>query len=584
MNKEIRVIKKEENEIALEEVSKYSAFYKRYGKYAVLLILLFILLIGGTIILNLSNSDDYVLDNPNVNIVFPDGDDVIIDDNISNDSEKPSTNDKPGNNTENKPGNGSGSNVDNNSGSNNVVKDPEDVFNDFFGVSDEVCFKVKEIVLSDKKISYYSDYSVKITYNNGNIVRVLPVDNKYSVDELGNINQSAKKSSIKVTKKEKTNHGTITYYSDHFAEVEENGLDLWVGKKENIKEYYITENKISYSDEVKEKNNFSVTYYNDGTILIESEDKKYLVRDNNDVEITDDGFKFIYNNAASVINTRKLDNGFTILYFSDGGAIIEGPDGNISVRKSNSIVIENNKLIKVKTDNKIKETDKKDVCDKEVIYYKNGTAVIKQDGKVIGYIPDNSDIKPTLCVSEDDIVPVVSTSTPNEGTEINIFADDKALVNYDHNKNDDNSDDDNNNDNNKTSDIMDDKDNIVIENGVVTIIDSNAQNINVIPINITNNTPNNIKIRVVLENSENTTLQNNYFKDIKYKFSEDNLTKSIDNNIWEDKGFILYETELKTKESKDYELGIWLDYAGLENDAMDKYFYGTIKVYCWEQK
>ena len=71
------------------------------------------------------------------------------------------------------------------------------------------------IKLSDKTVSYYSDYSSKIVYNNGKIVRVLPVDNKPSVDEQGNINPTAKKSSIKITKIEETNHGTITYYSDH---------------------------------------------------------------------------------------------------------------------------------------------------------------------------------------------------------------------------------------------------------------------------------------------------------------------------------------------------------------------------------
>ena len=133
---------------------------------------------------------------------------------------------------------------------------------------------------------------------------------------------------------------------------------------------------------------------------------------------------------------------------------------------------------------------------------------------------------------------------------------------------------------------MDDKNNVVIENGVVAIINSDEKEINVSRIKITNNTSNKVKIRVVLENSKNTTLQNYYFKDIKYKISEDNLTKDINNNPWEDKDneYIIYETELNSKDTKDYELGIWLDYTNVGKDAMDKYFCGTLKVYSWEQK
>ena len=65
----------------------------------------------------------------------------------------------------------------------------------------------KDIAFTDRNDTLFPDvetgYSfVKIVYNNGNIVRVLPVDNNYSVDELGNIDNTAKKSSIKIIKKE----------------------------------------------------------------------------------------------------------------------------------------------------------------------------------------------------------------------------------------------------------------------------------------------------------------------------------------------------------------------------------------------
>lgn len=556
MSKEIRVVEKDGNEIKLEEINKNAIFFKRYRKYGLLLLLLFFMVVGTVAFYNLSNSNDYIVDNPQVDVEFPDGDDIIID---SDDTDKED-------NTTNNDGNSTGSNGSN-TGNNNVVKDPDDVFDEFFNVPDEVALKTKTIKLSDKTISYYSDYSAKIVYNDGKIVRILPIDNKPSVDEQGNINPTAKKSIIKITKIEETNHGTITYYSDHSAEAEDKNLDIWVGKKENIKEYYITENKISYSSDIKEYDTYKVTYYHDGTIFIIDKNKKYFVRDKDDVTITEDGYKFNYDNQSEVINSKKLNNGFIVDYLSDGGAIVEGPEGNISVRKSNSIIIENDELIKIKVNNQVKESSKKEVDDKVIINYNNGTAIIKDktNDKVIGYVEEN-----TKYNDEKVIVPVVNTSTPNEDKTIYVFENGMAFV-----------EDKNNEDN-----VIVDEDDVVIDNGVVAIINSDAKNINLSNIKITNNSNNKVKIRVVLEDSKNTTLQSKYFKDVKYKISAENIEKSIINNPWDNKelDYILYETELDSKEEVNYQLAVWLDYENLNNDAMDKYFYGTLKVYSWEQK
>ena len=123
MNNEIKVVKQENDEIVLEEVNKKTVFMKKYGKYGVLLLLLFLLVVGIAVVINLGNSDDFVLDDPEVEIEFPDGDDVVI-----GDDEKPSVDIKPeetpGNNNENKPGS--------DSGNDDVVKDPDDLFDEFF--------------------------------------------------------------------------------------------------------------------------------------------------------------------------------------------------------------------------------------------------------------------------------------------------------------------------------------------------------------------------------------------------------------------------------------------------------------------
>ena len=144
---------------------------------------------------------------------------------------------------------------------------------------------------------------------------------------------------------------------------------------------------------------------------------------------------------------------------------------------------------------------------------------------------------------------------------------------------------DNKNNDNKPN-IMDKPDNVVIEEGVVAIINSDAQKIDVSNIRINNKSSNKVKIRVVFENSDKTTLQNTFFKDVKYKISAENVEKSINSNPWDnnEKEYILYETELASKEEVEYQIGIWLDYEGLDNSAMGKSFYGTLKVYSWQQK
>lgn len=557
MNKEIKVVKQENDEIVLEEVNNKSTFMKKYSKYGILLLLLFLLVVGITVVINLGNTDDFVLDDPEVDIEFPDGDDIVIDDGNDN---------KPENVVNN------GSNGSTNGGSNSIIKDPEHLFDEFFKIPDEVCFKIRSLILPDRKIAFYSDYSVKITYSSGKIQRVMPVNNNYSVDEKGNINPEAKRMEIKIVKTEETNHGLVTYYSDDSAEVEENNFDIWVGKKDTIKETYITENKLSYSNDIKEYEKYKVTDYHDGTIFIESGDKRYFVRDINDVEFTEDEFNFKTDNYAEVIKRVVLEDGFTVDYLSDGGAIIEGPEGNISVRKSNSIVIEDNKLVKVKVSNEVEEASRTEVDGKEVINLTNGSAIIKENDQVVGYIPENTDLdyKDNEIKNEEVIVPPVSVSTPNKDTNIYVFEDGTSFVD---------------NKNNEPN-VIDKSENIVIEEGTVAIINSDAQNINVSNIKINNKSSNKVKIRIVLENSDKTTLQNTFFKDVKFKISANNVEKSININPWDnnDNEYILYETELESKEEVEYQLGIWLDHEGLDNSAMGKSFYGTLKAYSWQQK
>ena len=150
MKNEIRVVKNENNEIQLEEINKKAIFFKRYKIYGLLLLLLFFIVVGVTSFYNLSNSNDYVVDNPQVDVEFPDGDDIIIDSGDNDKEDNPDNNDgnipgTNGNNTGNND-NSTGNSGSNNNNDNNVNKDPEDVFDEFFNVPDEVALKIKTII------------------------------------------------------------------------------------------------------------------------------------------------------------------------------------------------------------------------------------------------------------------------------------------------------------------------------------------------------------------------------------------------------------------------------------------------------
>ena len=114
------------------------------------------------------------------------------------------------------------------------------------------------------------------------------------------------------------------------------------------------------------------------------------------------------------------------------------------------------------------------------------------------------------------------------------------------------------------------------------------------PITITNNTNETIKYRLVIEKSNKTTLDVQY---IKYQLSAGDHyiePKRLDSNIWETdnisqelsvKGtnYILIERTLEPMETDKIRLMLWTDYDRIPNSMQNKYFYGTIKIYAWQE-
>lgn len=523
------VIKKEEDTFYLGEESgsgsPFIIFFRKYAKILIPLLLLLLFLTVLVTIKSFNKSDEYALETEGVNVIFPDDNSVVI------------------NGTE--------------------EKDLNNVYYEMLGIPDEVILVIRKIKLNNMEITYYSDKTAKIVYNNGSIYRILPVNNNYGVDENGIVSEQAKKVKLTIKNTITNNHGTQIIYSDGSSELIDNDVNIWVGNSNNIKENFITSNKITYIKEIKEYPNFTVEKRYDGTITIIDNGKKYIVRKEQDVTITDKGYTFNNDNFATVIETKKLNNSITIEYLSDGGAIIHDKDGLLEIRKSNSIVIKNNELLYIKTSNVVKVVSTKIVGDYEIDYYNNGNSIVKENGQIIGYIKENTDPEihgDNISNLEELLIPYSNKRT-EDGKTIIIFEDNVSFV--------------------ETKDIT-----YVSEDTKINLsvnFDNGKEYGEPTRIIINNSTEDVIKYRVVLEKSESTTLQDKYLSEIKYVFNPSDSPKGINSNLWNDKDhqneYILYESTIDKKTTEELIVSFWLDYENLQNDAMNKYFYGTLKVY-----
>jgi len=437
---------------------------------------------------------------------------------------------------------------------------------------------VKTVETGQYILKFYSDYTaIKIMKSINLVTRINPVEEKkYGINEKGVINIKAVTADVTKTETKEYSWGTVNYYSDGSAEITNSKFDMFVRNSKDIKDKYISNNKVSYLKETKTIGHVTLNYFHDGTIQLIRGKKTHLVRNESDLNINKNNVEFRNENEATIYKTKELSDGKIIEYYTDGGAIIKDGTKLLSIRKSNSIIIKDNKIYEI-VDNiyvEVSHTSNKG----NITYYTNGSAVIKDyHGKTV-YIPENSDIK-----RKNNQILDIGDNYEELTEEININGD--KILKF------------------ETVAVVETdeyiaiipKDNIIYDkDGSLKDIIKNEINSEDEPIRITNNTNDTITYRLVIEKSNRTNLAVEY---IRYQLSVGNNyiePKRLDTQIWNTdavseslniKGtnYILLEKTLEPMATDEIKLMLWTDYETIPNSMQDKYFYGTIKLYAYQE-
>ena len=435
-----------------------------------------------------------------------------------------------------------------------------------------------ESIETDKMIiKFYSDgTALKILKDSKNITRIAPLKNgKYGIDKQGVVNSKAITSSVTITQTKKYSWGEVTYYSDGSAIVNKSNMDIFVRDANDVKENYVSDNKVAYLKETKQVGNIKLKYYYDGTIEIIKNNQTYLVRTESDLNITGNDVIFKNHNEATIISSKKTSNGYTIDYFSDGGAIIRDGKNDLSVRKSNSIVIKDDKLYEI-VDSIYVEISKQT---NNVTYYTNGGAVVNYNGKTY-YVDKNSNIK----YNDSGAISNIENKKEELSKETNLYEENVKIF--------------------ENTAVVTTKDYIAIlpadevlydELGKVKNLEPEEEEITDGSFTITNTTNETLNYCVIINQSNRTNLDTQYIRYIVSTKTKISSPSELDNALWKDASlkkslgvngtnYILVDATLEPLESEDVSLMLWTDYDTIPNSMQDKYFYGTIKVYAWTKK
>ena len=429
----------------------------------------------------------------------------------------------------------------------------------------------KKVEASSYIIYYFSDKSaLKLNKEDNTVIRIAPINNEYGISDNGTINMSTKMSNISIDNIKDTKYGKITYFTDGSALITNSDIDMFVRNSLDIKENYISNNKVSYLKNTNIENGIEINNFYDGSILINYNGTNYIVRNNDDIKVNGKNITFPNNNQATLTKSISLENNIRIDYYSDGSAIVKDGSKIISVRKSNSIIIKNNTLIEIIDNVEVSIASTKD----NTTYYTNGSAMTKYNDLLV-FVADNSQIKykDNNVIIEDNYKELTRESYLNN-EDIFIF-DDITIVTKD----------------NKT--IITNTSNVIMDSdGYVKEIINNTIEDDKFSFTISNDTNEEINYRVVIESSEKTTLDTKYMR---YILSYNNIytnPSKLEDNIWKyDKlseklnlngiNYILLEKSLEAYQMDEISLMLWTDYETIPNSMMNKAFLGTIKVYSW---
>lgn len=541
--KKIEVVelnKKEEKIILEEKKSKFAIFIKRYNKLMILLLMLLSLVtVVGGVFLAVSKIQESL--EPNIK-------EVAID----------TTLDKI-------------SSITNINGIPITDEAAKNIFNknNIFITNGEVLL-VNKLETSNFIVKYYSDgTAIKILTKTNTIIRVAALTNgEYGIDKDGNINTSAKTREVKESKVKDYPWGKVIYYSDGSASIINSKMDMFIRNASDIKDNYISNNKVTYLKDTEKVGNTKINYYYDGTIEVVKDNTSYVFRNIDDITLTQSSVEFKNNNQATIYKTINTDDGKTINYYTDGGAIILDGTRSLSVRKSNSIIIKNNKIYEI-VDNIYVEISKKTSSE---TYYTNGSATVDYNNKKY-YVEENSNISydknnqiKNINGSKEELV--------QNSDEVDIY-EKTAIVKKD----------------NKLAIVP--KDNILLDTDgkLLKIKELDTDNLSK-TFSVTNNTNEDLSYRVVIEKSDKSTLLTDY---IKYQLSVDGTYIGptwLNDTLWKkDKiynelkvtkdNYILLDGTIKKYETKNISLILWPDYEKTPNAMQNKQFLGTIKIYAW---
>ncbi len=446
-----------------------------------------------------------------------------------------------------------------------------------FKTSGEV-ITIKTIETGSFIIKFYSDgTALKINKKSNIITRINPLENgEYGINSKGETNRKVTTRDVTVVNTKEYPWGTVSYFSDGSAEITNSKMNIFVRDSNDINDNYISNNKVSYLKEVKTVGSNILNYYYDGTIEVVKNGKSYLVRNERDLNISSSDITFPNDNSANIYKTITTDDGYIIDYYQDGGAIIKKGTRTISVRKSNSIIIKNNKIYEI-VDNiyvEVSNTRDKD----NVIYYTNGGTVYNYQGKTY-YNEENSNLLfnngtlSSIATPSEDL----TKHTDIEDEDVQIFEKNAVIKTKDYTA------------------IVPKEGILYDKNGKIKDITSDDSSTSKNDFKIINNSSKKVKYRIVIEKSPRTDLDVTYLRyqlQVKEKYYP---AKKLDNDIWyqdnlsnslgiNGTNYILLDDIIEPYDTINVRLMLWTDYETTPNSMQDKYFYGTIKVYAWIEK
>lgn len=512
------------------------------------------------------------------------------------------------------------------------IKD-EDVANELLGEisrAEGVVLLVKTFLDKNNNVIYYfSDKSSIIVQADGKIYRVSSTkDGNYGINENGKIDASAKKILVKSNTTSLEDGTTITYYSDGTAKVEHNNITIFVRDSNNIKLNAgvklnnVVPSGVAISDKTDKRGTTTMTTYTDNTKLVTENATQYIVNPKVQVSITDNSITYDKNNIFSKLSEKKLSDGNTVTYFENGTAIITDSSNNtIYVKKSGDIVIKDNKIYEIITNN-YGYSKKTITCSdgKQVIYFDNGAAIIKSQDGTKQYIEDSDEI------IYDSNKNITSNPTPSKQTSTKKTKDGYDVVNFDNGKSEvikkdgtsfiintnklifdtsgnitsppekepdkDNDNQNNNNNDKEENNNNNDTQTKPLEGLYVSEAENNynySKSIEYTNFIIKNTNTITKKFRIVIEEVDNYNKYNASRLEPRFvKFQAtigDNLVSAqkLTTNTWKDENgkinYVIYDGAINAKSTLEVALSLYVDYAELDNSYQNKAFIGTIKVY-----